>query len=214
LLEYSSLLTVPLFAAYTWRQAGRRDVRRVLPLALFLVPLALQFGYNTLAFGAPTATGYRYTEFAKVMPAGFQAPTLPMIWGVSFSPFRGIFFRSPYLLLAIAGFVAWWRNAKWRAEWWFCLALILLFLLYNMSYQVWWGGFSVGPRHFVSALPFFLPPIAAAWQHLVYNNGRTGPLARPRLAGALIIGLPLVASLVLVIGESWARQGFPKTTPV
>jgi hypothetical protein len=78
---------------------------------------------------------------------------------------------------------------------------------------VWWGGFSVGPRHFVSALPFFLPPIAAAWQHLVYNSGRTGALTRPRLAGALIIGLPLVASLVLVIGESWARQGFPKDDP-
>ena len=33
---------------------------------------------------------------------------------------------------------------------------------------------------------------------------------RPRLVGTLVIGLLLVASLVLVIGESWAGQGFPK----
>lgn len=211
LLEYSSILAVPLLALYAWHQTerGRRGAA-ALPLLAFLVPFSLQFAYNAAVFGSPFATGYRYTEFAKVAPAGFQIPTLASIYGVSFSPFRGIFFRSPVLLLAFPGFVFWWRNAKLRAEWWFCLALILLFLLYNVSYQVWSGGFSVGPRHFVSVLPFFLPPLAVFWQQGVARRarGQAAPFS-PFLLASLL----LLAGIVLCAGEAWARQGYPTDTP-
>lgn len=209
LLEFSSLLAVPLLFAYAWHRTGRR-ARGVLPLLVFVVPFALQFWYNARAFGSPLTTGYGYTEFAKTTPAGFEAPTLATIWGVLFSPFRGIFFRSPFLLLAVPGAVLWWRNAKLRAECGFCLALILLFLLYNVSYQVWSGGFAVGPRHFVSALPFFLPAVAVAWRRLFYPapNERRASAPVAALAAAL---LPL--SVVLCAGEAWARQGFPHDTP-
>ncbi len=214
LLEYSSLLAVPLLALYawhqTWHQTGRRGVWGALPLLAFLVPFSLQFVYNGMVFGSPLATGYRYTEFAKVAPAGFQVPTLASIYGVSLSPFRGILFRSPVLLLALPGFVFWWRNAKLRAEWWLCMALILLFLLYNMSYQVWSGGFSVGPRHFVSALPFFFPPLAVFWQQASERAKRSSARFSPvLLAGATTL---LLAGIVLCAGEAWARQGFPTDT--
>ena len=36
-------------------------------------------------------------------------PTLDGIWGITFSAYRGLFLLSPWLLLALPGFVIWWR---------------------------------------------------------------------------------------------------------
>src|SRR5262245_5339032 len=63
--------------------------------------------YNEACFGAPFATGYRYLgrfpEISQYGASGFGLPRLEALWGLTLSPFRGLFVYSPFLMLALPG---------------------------------------------------------------------------------------------------------------
>jgi hypothetical protein len=125
-------------------------------------------------------------------------PHLSALWGLTFSAFRGLFFRAPWLLLAIPGFIAWWRSGRLRAEWWTLLLAALTLLLFYGSSAMWWGGFAAGPRYIVPLIPFLALPAAwmlsRLWDRL------------PLRIGALAL---IALSLMLVWAEAVAGQLFP-----
>jgi len=129
------------------------------------LPAALLAGYDLAIYGSPLPMGYAYSElWQEEVQTGFMtltAPSLERLWGITFSPYRGLFFLSPALLAAFPGFVVWWRRREQRPEWWTCLLVIAVLLLFNASSVVWWGGFAVGPRYIAPAVPFLMPAIAA-----------------------------------------------------
>ena len=81
-------------------------------------------------------------------------PHFEAMWGITFGSFRGLFFLSPVLLLAVVGFIGWWQTKRMRAELIVCVWAVLSYLLYNGSSVMWQGGFSIGPRYLVPMLPF------------------------------------------------------------
>ena len=82
-------------------------------------------------------------------------PTLDAAWGISFSPFRGLFLAA---MAAVGGtglraLVA--RAALACRMVAFAGNRILIFL-FNASSAMWWAAFAVGPRYLLPMLPFFV----------------------------------------------------------
>ena len=162
--EYPSLLAaavIALFAAY--RFYNHRAGGKIVAAAIGgLIPLIALMMYNNYLFGNPFDLGYAYSELWQDQHlSGFmslQALRLEALGGILFGSFRGLFILSPWLLASVAGFVFWWRKRVERLAFWICLIASLSFLAFNASSVMWWGGFSVGPRYLLPALPFLSLP--------------------------------------------------------
>ncbi len=117
----------------------------VVRLALFggaalaaLTPLA---AYNLAVYGGLFSQGYAHLrgarEFVTGMGRGVEGvgvPSLTALWGITFSPYRGLFVLSPFLLLAFPGFVAMWRRPAHRPAALLCACAAGAMLLFNGGY--------------------------------------------------------------------------------
>jgi hypothetical protein len=171
--------------------------RRVLPVILIvmgsLIPIGLWGTYNTVIFGTPFALGYQYTadpRWSAILSIGLlsaNVPTPEAIWGLTLSPFRGLFFVSPILLLTIPGLVL-LRRSVFRAEWITTLSIVLGFFVLVSASAQWWGGWSAGPRYLVPLLPFLVWPLTAIfdWMAHLTSGWRVG-------AWLITIGLVVVS---------------------
>jgi len=117
------------------------------------------------------------------------------LWGLSFSPFRGLFFLSPFLLLAFPGLVMWIKRGGW--EWLVCLAAPLLLFAFICTIFFWNGGTSIGPRYLIVTLPFLALPVV-----FVLDAVKSLPL---RLG---IYALILISALNAWI-QTIATKGYP-----
>lgn len=134
--------STPLEALRIW---GLGILGGVLPLALFAV-------YSASIFGSPTIP-YEYEAdpmFREAMQRGFmgiQTPNPTVAWYLTFHPYRGLFFWSPWLVLAIAGCVMSLRQpTKSRLAGSLGLWAFAAYLVFNSGYYMWWGGWAMGPR--------------------------------------------------------------------
>ncbi len=203
LCEYPAAIVgglVALLAAHTaWREDRSRAVPR---LALFtaaglaaLAPLAI---YDRVVYGNPFSLGYEHEagdpKFAVGMShnlEGVGLPHLDALWGITFSPYRGLFVLSPFLLLAIPGLAAMCRRKRQRPAAALCATAVVAMLLFNAGYYMWDGGATVGPRHLGPALPFLTFPVAFALrQHHWYRIA-------PWLIGLSIAVMTLCCTTVL-----------------
>lgn len=169
--EYPTALIVGCLALYTFFQPGLQLAQRWRSLACFvagtLPALSIAAVYNTLCFGGPLNQGYANLAGPEVFRVGqaqgilgITFPHLEALWQTTFGPYRGIFLLSSFLLLAVPGFVVLFRQRAWRGEAWLWLSISVVYFLFTISYYAWDGGASLGPRHFVPALPFLVLPIA------------------------------------------------------
>jgi len=116
------------------------------------VPLGLFAAYSYSIFGT-LSLPYQYEViplFREGMSKGLMGMTRPRLsfaWFLTFHPYRGVFFWSPWILVALAGCVLGTRSTGnrrvfgWMGLWAFTSALLM-----NSSYYMWWGGFSMGAR--------------------------------------------------------------------
>ena len=182
--EYPSILIVLVLMAYALHRllsisarSDRSDLsdpitRRALPMLWLIAPMALcaigLMAYNTAIFGGPLKLGYENSELWKDKHSqGFLSLTFPhldALWGITFGIFRGLFVLSPVLLLAVPGFWVWLRRRQFRAEAIVCLLATLSMFLFNSSSNMWWGGWSIGPRYLLPALPFMAVAMVFALQ--------------------------------------------------
>ncbi|MEZ4865295.1 MAG: hypothetical protein R3C14_28555 [Caldilineaceae bacterium] len=168
-----------------------------------LVTGALLLWYNSARFGNPFDTGYHFDS-----GEGFTAPLLQGLWGLLFSPYRGVFWYSPILILALVLFGAFVRR-HW-AEGLLVAALSLVLVGLYSRWWMWWGGFAWGPRFLVPLTPFWILPLAPLVQRLtapLVRGDSTGPfyrlaLRRLGLAGLLLVGLAFVSLVVQVLAVS------------
>jgi hypothetical protein len=208
--EYPTALIGGLLGLYALATVDRRPAALAGDLAWLAAGALPALGalavHDYAAFGTLLPVGYLHSAlWTDVHQQGFVSltgPRLDALWGVTFGLHRGLFFLSPFLLLALPGYAALWRAPERRPE----LAVLALapasFLLFNGSSAMWSGGFGVGPRYMVPCLPFLAVAagfgLARVW---------TRPALRP------IVVLAAAWSLVAVWAETIAGQSFPDYTP-
>lgn len=207
LTEYPTILVAAVLAVYTFiRLIRNRQALWIFwaaPTALLgLVGILL---YNNAVFGGPFNLGYGYSEnWTQQHETGFMSLTWPhwdAAWGMTFGVFRGLFILSPVLLWTIPGFVLWARRKTFRLEFFTALAVTLVMFLFNSSSAMWWGGFSIGPRYFLAALPFIALALGfslEAWGHRIW----------------FLVGFTITAawSFSATWGMTLAGQAFPPDT--
>lgn len=208
IIEYpAALVGLPIAL---WAVALARSRAVLLGALGALPPLGLLAAYDLAAFGTVLPVGYAHSTLWQAQhQQGFLSLTHPKwaaLWGVTGSPFRGLFFLAPVLLLAGPGAWLALRARPQRASTIVALAGFGATLLFVASSAMWWGGFGVGPRYLLPALPFLAPPLGAT---IAWINGR--PL-RVRLPGLTLVAALAALSLGLVWALTFARQGYPPDT--
>jgi hypothetical protein len=217
--EYPSILIAAIIFVY-----GIWLVRRIdqLPKVIFggLAPLAILGLYNAAIFGSPFSLTYQYVADPRLntlVNTGFLSanlPTLEALWGLTFSPYRGLFFMSPILLLSIIGFVVLARRhlhraaAKravqvsiFRAEWIVSLSIAILFLVLVSSSVQWFGGYAAGPRYLVPLLPFLVWPLAAVLDRA--EQVRSSKRSWLRLIIFALVAISIIITWSLTIGGQY-----------
>ncbi len=193
---------VPALLAYVVVARGFTR-RRVLLLAAG----ALALGVPAWLFVAPHVPAYY--SLAKLRP---QTPLALGLYGMLFSPSRGLFVFCPFLLpLAFSLVRA--RGASEPREralfalgfTWFGVQVLLTSLKGN-----WWGGYSFGPRLLTEALPATALLAALAWRRLERAQARRGLLAGAYvLLGLVAIGIHVRQGLFNRATQAWNRAPDP-----
>lgn len=164
-VEYIAVFAALPIAAVLFRQPRRSAATLAAALVGALVPIALLATYHHAVFGSVFSTGYHNVvrpEFAEIHESGLLGlgvPTATAIYEHTLSPWGGLLYFAP--TLALAPLLV--PRAEWRARTGMALglAVFVTILLVNFGLQQT-GGWRVGPRYLLCALPFLVPPLAVA----------------------------------------------------
>jgi hypothetical protein len=190
-----------LFLWAVYMLPNRLQLYRVV---LGAVPLGLIFAaYNYAIFQTPLPAGYEYsTNWQGVHQTGFLSLTFPnpqTLIGLTVSPFRGLFFLSPVLVLGFIGLWLLWKQfPKYRSATAAMTLSIAFMFLYNSSSVMWWGGNTVGPRYLAPMSPFLALPIVCVLKVWL-----------PRRVTAILTIILITLSFLNVWIQTIAGQAFP-----
>ncbi|MGA8892800.1 MAG: hypothetical protein WB493_14610 [Anaeromyxobacteraceae bacterium] len=189
--NYVMAVMVVFLGAYTLSVVRRRRDLAWFASGLFL-PFLVICAYNLTAFGMVFTTNYSFMNpifrASRAVAFGiFGLPDPEALLSLVGSPFRGLFFTSPFLLLGIPGLVVLHRDPERRPFVWLAVATSSFFLLFVSTMNEWHGGWSVGPRYLAPAMPFLALPAALAF------------LSRPRAAATLAAVSIAVNVLVVAV---------------
>jgi len=207
-VNYLCAAAVLLLAVYALRQCGPR--RRLAFFVLGGLPAAvLLAAYHAFCFGTPftVANAFQHEIFSRegLLLGVFGRPNAAVAWGLLFGPRRGLFLLSPVLLAGLAGGLLLARRKEQRAA---AAVFVLTFLVYwlaNASFEHWHGGFSLGPRYLVPALPFLCLPLAAVFQRLPRLT-----LAAAAVSLALVLsGTAADAQVPTAFDRPWSQYLWP-----
>lgn len=197
LSEYPALVPAALLALSA---AWRRPLVRALRIGLgALPPAAVFFGYNVAAFGGPFELPVGHERFAAFRSLrehgawGVGWPSAGNLFRLVLDPSKGLLVLSPVLLAAAASTPAALRRLGSRAGGTLLAVPASLLLVYS-GFPDWHGGFTVGARYLVPALPFLLLPLAFA--------------RRPGVATALA-GASTAAVALTTLVFPFVPPGFP-----
>lgn len=174
--EYPAALVVLLIGIYA---LYRLPTRLIFPLVAGTVPgLVIVMTYNFAAYHDPFTTGYGcnekrwYQECRGI--AGFTWPPSGVaIRDMSVGRYRGLFFLSPFLLLAIPGYFLWFMKSKTeKATSLLCLSIPIIFFSAISMYWGWFGGQVAGPRYLMELVPFLTLPVIFALDHFRSPSAR------------------------------------------
>jgi hypothetical protein len=167
--EYTVAIIVAILGAYAlW--VLRRDPRSLGLMALAgSLPVIGLLAYNYACFGGPLDTGYTHDFCWSAAQggglAGFTTPKPGPLWDLTLGSFRGLFYTSPFLLLAAPGAVIMWRRGH-QLEATICIVCATVFIVAISAYWGWNGGKVDGPRYLVPIVPFIAFPIVFLFDKL------------------------------------------------
>lgn len=196
LSEYPAAVPAALLALL----AGALAPGRLLRIALGGLPFAALLGaYNAACFGSPfqLSSGLEkdaaFRELARTGLFGVGLPKPSIVARLLLDPSKGLLVFTPLLLLVPAGLRA--ARTKLAPASFAALVLVpLAVLLTYGGYPNWHGGFTVGARYLVGALPFLLFPLAFL---------RWGPVA------AALAGASTAAVALTTLVFPFVPPGFP-----
>ncbi|MCE9609462.1 MAG: hypothetical protein K8R23_04485 [Chthoniobacter sp.] len=132
-----------------------------------LGPAVVLGWYHYVNFGSPFALANDFQNPLFKDPHGslgmFALPRDYVAALITVSPYRGVFWLAPVLLLGVAGWIVWLRGNSFSAEARLGFAIFGWFFLVNASFNGYHGGFSAGPRYLVPGLPFLALPVVVGF---------------------------------------------------
>lgn len=172
--EYTGALGVVCVAAYVvasrWKKWGALGKAVAFVVAGSAPLLGALMAYHHACFGGPLVSGYKFLNDAAYMgwhQGGFLGIRVPdgRAFVLSFfSPLRGLFALSPFLLASFLGL----KDTRGRDKAAWVMLLVLLganaYFTSSFTYDSW--GWTVGPRHLTPLLPFLMLPLALALERL------------------------------------------------
>jgi hypothetical protein len=113
---------------------------------------AVLCAYQFVAFGGLTRTAIAHENPAFLTSGAIygilRPPSRDALWGLTFSPYRGLFFIAPILVLATIGVTRLPRRMA------FAIATTgLYFFFFNVCFNGWHGGYAIGPRYLLPVVP-------------------------------------------------------------
>lgn len=172
--EYTGALGVVCLAIYV-AYAKRREWKELVKIGALVLAGAAPFlaglmAYHQAAFGGPLTSGYKYLNdpgyqgwhVGGFLGIRFPSPTAFIL--SFFSPLRGLFTLSPFLLLAFGGLRGLWKDQRPLFVFTAVLLLANAYFTSSFAYESW--GWAVGPRHLTPLLPFMLLPVGLALTRL------------------------------------------------
>jgi len=208
--EYPAALALPIWTAFILRRQPRTLPRFVLGGLPCAAALLL---YNYAITGSPLTNPYAFEAhdaFAQMKSAyGVRLPSITAMWGLLFSPFRGLLFYAPALAVAAYAYLT-ARRRQLLSDAVSPLGLLTIgYLLLISSYFVWWGGWSYGPRHLIplAMLLFYegIPLVAR-------RRSLHAPLLWVSVAGILMVWLAK-ATVLHIMPENYANPVFDLALP-
>jgi hypothetical protein len=180
-VEYFAALFVPFCIAYLLMKKNGKGIGPFF-LAFGVGPL-LQLTYNYSQFSNPLI----FPEQLKVGSTGslfarfdLLAVTIHAIFYLV-SPYRGLLFFSPILLVGMYGLYRMYQDMQYRTE---SILFTCFFLVIMLAYSVWqdWaGGLAYGPRFLILGTPYLSIPLS-----FLINNDRS---ARFRIILCALFGI-------------------------
>jgi hypothetical protein len=182
-VEYPAAMAAIVIGAYAVVTVRPRHL--VWILVGGLGPALVLAWYHTAAFGGPLHLPYDFSTQGNRRQGffmGIGAPAPGALLSILITPFRGLFYSAPWLLLAAPGGVLLWRRGG-RAETIVCAAIAVLFVWMNASLVDWDGGWAMGPRYIIPCIPFLVVLVAGCLMPPVVRASRAA-----RVAIALLVG--------------------------
>ncbi len=165
LSEYPNAIPAAILVACALPRLRVGGVLRIIAGGL---PFAILLGiYNKLAFGSVFTLSSAHEvdtnirELASRGLFGVGLPSPDYLLRLLLDPSKGLFVLSPVLLIALLGIRGAWK-AMPRGAFIALIAAPLSILLTFAGYPNWFGGWTVGARYLVAAVPFLALLIAFA----------------------------------------------------
>ena len=120
-----------------------------------IAPVVALIAYQRVCFG-----GFFTSSVAKTDPrfltegatlGVLQRPSLGVLYAITLSPYRGVFFFAPVLVMAVIGLMR-WRERRAQVA---VVALSIFFVGFNACFNGWEGGFGIGGRYLVPLIPLW-----------------------------------------------------------
>lgn len=105
------------------------------------------------------------------------------LYGTLFSPARGLFIFSPFLLLTVYGIIYTRHHLIRQPLFWLMLGWCIAHSMVVSRFPVWWGGWSFGSRLMTDTLPAWFLLSAMVWQAL-----QTARVVRLAMVGVILTG--------------------------
>ena len=186
-VDYTSVILVLGVLGYALAKRGARGTAGLIAGGL---PAAVALGaYHAAAFGHPLALPYEFVlqEHRRMgWFMGIAAPDPRVIGALLVGPYRGLLYGSPWLVAGLPGLV------------------VLAYLLLNAGLVDWHGGWAMGPRYLIPAIPFLA--IGAMGLLLAWPAGSVA-----RRAAAWTFGAAVALSIALMLMGTAVRPDVPLT---
>jgi hypothetical protein len=190
--------------------ATSRSVRKA---GLFLigpaVSLAVTFAINSLTYSQLLVTSYglqsRQFVTEGLLLGVFHWPQLIRLYWLSVHPFRGLFYCCPVLLIGVVGFLRAVIGRSLHRTGLLPVFVVAYFVLFNLSFNAWTGGWGIGPRYLVPAIPF------------LYAYAHHGFIRHKWLSGAVMVLSAIIMIAVTAVAAMIPANNFgppPDLNPV
>ncbi len=207
--------------AYEYRRPAQSDHptrERAIAITAALIPLGAmlltQWLYTQATLSGVELFARNIVEYTTNPQLSQSVPMrmLRALTGLAISPYKGLFWYAPVLLLGLIGAIPFTKRFRWEGAA-FLLLIFLHFLGYS-RYNYWSGGVAWGSRYMLPVIPFLIilaAPIFAWLLHDQPTNARpdtdapTGFWRKSAIQTALRIGawtLILLSAFIQIIGIS------------